>query len=127
MGWSARQYKRVGPFVIVLLGSAAIVAGGLVAGTVWNLMLKRQRHRFHDEAAMPDTLAPSGLFGFARDEQCAFGIRRGVVTAGTQDTGIFKAGFFQHSQERPSWNRAADSVRPFADLLKQLGVHAVHE
>ena len=56
VGWAARQYKRVGPFALVLLGSAGIVVGRLVwgvapalyvgvvclvAGTVWNLILKR--------------------------------------------------------------------------------------
>ena len=61
VGWAARQYKRVGPFVLVLLGSAGIVAGRLVlsvapalyvgvvclvAGTVWNLILKRPRRKF---------------------------------------------------------------------------------
>lgn len=60
VGWAARQYKRVGPFVLVLLGCVAIVAGrlvwnvtpalyvgvvSLVAGTVWNLVLKRPRRK----------------------------------------------------------------------------------
>ena len=60
VGWAARTTKRVGPFVLVLLGSAAIVAGRLVwrvtpalyigvvclvAGTVWNLILKRTRRK----------------------------------------------------------------------------------
>ena len=55
VGWAAKQYKTAGPFVFVLLGSVAIVAGRvvwsvtpalyvglvcLVAGTVWNLILK---------------------------------------------------------------------------------------
>ncbi len=55
VGWAAKQCKRVGPFRLVLLGSVAIVAGRLVwsvtpalyvgvvclvAGTVWNLILK---------------------------------------------------------------------------------------
>ena len=61
VGWAARQYKRVGPFALVLLGSAGIVVGRLVwgvapalyvgvvclvAGTVWNLILKRPRRKF---------------------------------------------------------------------------------
>lgn len=56
VGWAAKRYKRVGPFLLVLLGSVAIVAGRLawsvepalyggvlclVAGAVWNLILKR--------------------------------------------------------------------------------------
>ena len=60
VGWAARQYKRVGPFVLVLLGSAGIVAGRLVwslepalyagvvclvAGAAWNLILKRPRRK----------------------------------------------------------------------------------
>lgn len=60
VGWAAKQYKRVGPFVLVLLGCVAIVAGrlvwnvtpalyvgvvSLVAGTVWNLVLKRPRRK----------------------------------------------------------------------------------
>ncbi len=61
VGWAARQYKGVGPFILVLLGSAGIVAGRLlwsldpalyagvvclVAGTVWNLIMKRPRRKF---------------------------------------------------------------------------------
>ncbi len=61
VGWPAKQYKRVGPFALVILGSAEIVAGRLVwsvtpalyvgvvclvAGTVWNLILKRPRRTF---------------------------------------------------------------------------------
>lgn len=60
VGWAARQYKRVGPFALALLGSAGIVVGRLVwgvapalyvgvvclvAGTVWNLILKRPRRK----------------------------------------------------------------------------------
>ena len=60
-GWAARQYKRAGPFVLVVLGSGAIVAARLiwsvtpalyvgvvclVAGTVWNLILKRPPRKF---------------------------------------------------------------------------------
>ncbi len=56
VGWAARQHKKVGPFALVLLGSAGIVVGRLVwgvapalyvgvvclvVGTVWNLILKR--------------------------------------------------------------------------------------
>lgn len=66
VGWAATQYKRVGPFVLVLIGSAGIIAGRLVwgvapalyvgvgcliAGTVWNLILKRPRRK----------LVPSGV------------------------------------------------------------------
>jgi len=58
VAWTARQYKRTGPLVLVLVGSAGIVAGRLVwsvapalyagalclvTGTVWNLILKRPR------------------------------------------------------------------------------------
>ena len=61
VGSAAKQHNRPGPFVLVLLGSAAIVAGRLVwsvtpalyvgvvclvAGTVWNLILKRPRRTF---------------------------------------------------------------------------------
>ena len=61
VGWAARQYKRIGPFVLALVGSAAIIAGRLVwsvapilyigvvclvAGTVWNLILKRPRRKY---------------------------------------------------------------------------------
>ncbi len=61
VGLAARQYKRAGPFTLVLLGSAAIIAGRvvwsvtpalyigvvcLVAGAVWNLILKRPRRNF---------------------------------------------------------------------------------
>jgi len=60
VGWAAKQYKKVGPFVLVLMGSTAIIAGRLVwamapalyagvaclvAGTVWNLILKRPRRK----------------------------------------------------------------------------------
>ncbi|MFQ5494550.1 MAG: MerC domain-containing protein [Phycisphaerae bacterium] len=60
VGWAARQHKRVGPFLLVLLGSVAIVAGRLiwnltpalyagvvclVVGSVWNLILKRPRRK----------------------------------------------------------------------------------
>ncbi len=60
-GLAARQYKRAGPFTLVLLGSAAIIAFRavwsvtpalyigvvcLVAGAVWNLILKRPRRKF---------------------------------------------------------------------------------
>lgn len=60
VGWAARQHKSVGPSILVLLGSAGIVAGRLVwsvaptmyvgvvclvAGTVWNLILKRPRRK----------------------------------------------------------------------------------
>ncbi len=60
VGWAARQNKKVGPFVLVLLGSAAIVAGRLVwsvmpalyvgavclvAGTIWNLIEKRPQRK----------------------------------------------------------------------------------
>ncbi len=58
VGWAGRQYQSVGPSILVLLGSAAIIAGRLVwsvtpalyvgvvclvAGTVWNMILKRPR------------------------------------------------------------------------------------
>jgi len=71
VGWAARQYKRVGPLILVLLGSAGIVAGRLVwsvtpalyigvaclvAGTVWNLILKQPRRRF-----VPLGLAPCSI------------------------------------------------------------------
>jgi|GEM_PF-2538538 len=56
--WAARHYKKIGPFLLVVLGSIGIVTGRLVwsvtlvlyvgvvcliAGTVWNLILKRPR------------------------------------------------------------------------------------
>ncbi len=61
VGWAANQYRRVGPLALVVLGSAAIVVGrlvwnvtpvlyvgvvSLVAGTAWNLILKRTRRKF---------------------------------------------------------------------------------
>ncbi len=68
VGWAARQYNKIGPLVLVLLGSAGIIAGRLiwnipsglyvgvvclVAGTVWNLILKRpqkkKKKRCHEE------------------------------------------------------------------------------
>ena len=66
VGWAAKRYKRLGPFVLVLIGSGAIVAGrlvwsikpalyagvaSLVAGTVWNLILK-QPSRSHVQLLM---------------------------------------------------------------------------
>ncbi len=63
VGWATKQCNRVGPFLLVLLGSVAIVAGRLVwsvtpalyvgvvclvAGTVWNLILKRPRRQLAD-------------------------------------------------------------------------------
>ena len=68
VGWAARQYKRVGPFGLVLLGSAAIVAGRLawsvtpamyvgivclVAGTVWNLALRQLERKGCSAGASP--------------------------------------------------------------------------
>ena len=73
VGWAARQYKRIGPFVLALVGSAAIIAGRvvwsvtpilyvgvvcLVAGTVWNLILKRPRRKFVP-LGIKDTRSPS--------------------------------------------------------------------
>ncbi len=61
VGWAARRYKKIGPFALTLVGSAAIIAGRvvwsvtpmlyvgvmcLVAGTIWNLILKRPRRKF---------------------------------------------------------------------------------
>ena len=58
---ATKQHKRRGPFLFVLTGSLAIVAGRLlwsvhpalylgvlclVAGTVWNLILKRPRRKY---------------------------------------------------------------------------------
>ena len=73
VGWAMRRYKRIGPFVLVLVGSAAIIAGRvvwsvapilyigvvcLVAGTVWNLILKRPRRKFVP-LGIEDTRSPS--------------------------------------------------------------------
>lgn len=70
VGWAARRSKRVGPFLLVLLGSVAIVAGRLVwsvtpalyvgvvclvAGTVWNLILKFNKRT---TVAQSEDLAP---------------------------------------------------------------------
>jgi len=70
VGWAAKQCKRIGPFVFVLLGSVAIVAGRLVwsltpalyvgvvclvAGTVWNLILKFNKRT---AVVQSDVLAP---------------------------------------------------------------------
>jgi MerC mercury resistance protein len=56
VGWATKRHKRVGPIVLVVLGSTAIVAGRvvwsvtpmryggvvcLVAGSIWNLALRR--------------------------------------------------------------------------------------
>jgi mercuric ion transport protein len=60
VGWAARTYKRVGPFVLVVTGAVAIVAGRLVwsvtpllifgvvclvMGSVWNLTRKQRPPR----------------------------------------------------------------------------------
>jgi MerC mercury resistance protein len=73
VGWAARRYKRIGPFVLVLVGSATIIAGRivwsvapilyigvvcLVAGIVWNLILKRPRRKFVP-LGIADTRSPS--------------------------------------------------------------------
>lgn len=61
VAWATRQHKRVGPLALALLGSAGIAGGRLVwnlapalyvgvfclvAGTAWNLILRRPRHKF---------------------------------------------------------------------------------
>ena len=74
VGWAARRYKRAGPFVLVLLGAAGIVTGRLawsvapalyagviclVAGTVWNLILKRPRRQLA-ESELSQEKRPGG-------------------------------------------------------------------
>ncbi len=68
VGWAARQHKKVWPFLLVLLGSSAIVVGRLVwdaapllyfgvaclvAGTVWNLIVKRPRRALQTSDVAP--------------------------------------------------------------------------
>lgn len=71
--WAARQYKRMGPCVLVLVGSAAILAGRvvwsvtlvlyvgvfcLIAGTAWNLILRGPRGKCVP-AGVHNTRSPS--------------------------------------------------------------------
>ncbi|NOX59964.1 MAG: MerC domain-containing protein [Planctomycetes bacterium] len=61
VGWATRRYKKVGPFVLTLIGCVGIIAGRLVwnvtpalyagvaclvVGTVWNLIMKRPLREF---------------------------------------------------------------------------------
>lgn len=74
VGWAARQYKRVGPLVLVLVGSVGIVTGRLiwnippglyvgvvclVAGTVWNIILRKGVRKNY--LASPERLSSSRL------------------------------------------------------------------
>jgi len=60
VAWGARQYKKIGPFLLVLIGSIGIVAGRLVwsiapaiyvgalfvvAGAIWNVILKQPQRK----------------------------------------------------------------------------------